>query len=111
MFITANSSADEENIDDLGKVSKKKSRKKSGDSPNSIFEEKNYFFFMMMMTNLHCNPKAFFTSEFILWRALSIQTDPFHLFQGPHRTILGHPKHVLHLVLSPNAIAKAFNVM
>ena len=32
-------------------------------------------------------------------------------FQGPHRTILGHPKHVLHLVLSPNAIAKAFNVM
>ena len=77
MFITANSSADEENIDDLGKVSKKKSRKKSGDSPNSIFEEKNYFFFMMMMTNLHCNPKAFFTSEFILWRALSIQTDPY----------------------------------
>ena len=34
MFITANSSADEQNIDDLGKVSKKKSRKKSGDSPN-----------------------------------------------------------------------------
>ena len=33
MFITANSSADEENIDDLGKVSKKKSRKKSGDLP------------------------------------------------------------------------------
>ena len=32
-------------------------------------------------------------------------------FQGAHRTILGHPKHVLHLVLSPNAIAKAFNVM
>ena len=32
-------------------------------------------------------------------------------FQGPHRTILGHPKHVLHLVPSPNAIAKAFNVM
>ena len=28
------------------------------------------------------------------------------VFQGPHRTILGHPKHV-----SPNAIAKAFNVM
>ena len=33
------------------------------------------------------------------------------VFQGPHRTILGHPKHVLHLVPSPNAIAKAFNVM
>ena len=27
-----------------------------------------------------------------------------------NRTILGHPK-LLHLVLSPNAIAKAFNVM
>ena len=27
-------------------------------------------------------------------------------FQGPHRTILGHPKHVLHLVLSFNAIEK-----
>ena len=26
-------------------------------------------------------------------------------------TILGHPKHVLHFVPSPNAIAKAFNVM
>ena len=33
------------------------------------------------------------------------------VLQGPHRTILGHPKHVLHLVLSPNDIAKAFNVM
>ena len=31
--------------------------------------------------------------------------------QGPHRTILGHHKHVLHLVPSPNAIAKAFYVM
>ena len=31
--------------------------------------------------------------------------------QGPHRTILRHPKHGLHLVLSYNAIAKAFNVM
>ena len=29
----------------------------------------------------------------------------------PHKTILGHPKHVLHLVLSPIAIAEAFNVM
>ena len=33
------------------------------------------------------------------------------VFQGPHRTILGHPKHVLHLIPSPNAIAKALNVM
>ena len=33
------------------------------------------------------------------------------IFQGPPRTILGHSKHVLHLVLSPKAIAKAFNVM
>ena len=33
------------------------------------------------------------------------------VFQGPHRTILGNPKHVLHLVPSPNASAKAFNVM
>ena len=29
----------------------------------------------------------------------------------PHKTILGHPKHVLHLVPSPIAIAEAFNVM
>ena len=29
----------------------------------------------------------------------------------PHKTILGHPKHVLHLVPSPNAIAQAFNVI
>ena len=33
------------------------------------------------------------------------------VFQGPHRTILGHPKHVLHLVPSPNAIAKAVSVL
>jgi len=33
------------------------------------------------------------------------------IFQGPHRSIPGHPKYVLHLVLSPNTIAKAFNVM
>ena len=30
---------------------------------------------------------------------------------GPHRTILGQPKHVFHLVPSPNVIAKAFNVI
>ena len=32
-------------------------------------------------------------------------------FQWACRIILGPPKHVLHLVPSPNAIAKAFNVM
>ena len=32
-------------------------------------------------------------------------------FQWAFRIILGPPKHVLHLVPSPNAIAKAFNVM
>ena len=60
----------------------KKSRKKSGDSPNrgGVTPEPNSIFERMV-------------------------------FQGPHRTILGHSKHVLHLVLSPKTIAKAFNVM
>ena len=41
----------------------------------------------------------------------SIFEEEKKVLKGPHRTILGHPQHVLHLVLSPNAIAKAFNVM
>ena len=67
----------------LGKVSQKKSTKKCGDSPNRG-------------RGGHPEPNSIFKKRF---------------FQGPHSTILGHPKHVLHLVLSHNAIAKAFNVM
>ena len=33
------------------------------------------------------------------------------VFQGPHRTILGHPKHVLHLVPSIKFIVKDLNVI
>ena len=58
--------------DTLGKVSKKKSCKKSGDSANRDGVTPNQTLFL--------KKKSF--------------------FQGPHRTILGHPKHVLHLVRS-----------
>ena len=68
----------------LGKVSQKKSTKKCGDSPN----------------RWGGHPKP----NYIFGRKKKV-------FQGPHRTIIGHPKHVLHLVPSPNAIAKAFNLM
>ena len=61
----------------------KESRKKSGDSPNRG-------------GGVTPEPNSIFERM---------------VFQGPHRTILGHSKHVLHLVLSPKAIAKAFNVM
>ena len=33
------------------------------------------------------------------------------VFQGPHMTILGHPKHVLQLVPSIKFIVKDFNVI
>ena len=68
----------------LGKVSQKNAEK-SGDLPN--------------LGGGHPEPNSIFEKKVK------------KVFQGPHRTILGHPKHVLHLVLSPNAIAKAFNVM
>ena len=44
------------------------------------------------------------TGNFILGKV-------FEKKRGFSGTILGHPKHVLHLVLSPIAIAEAINVM